>query len=120
MRILAEPNSLLRLVRAFSLRAVRIRLQLSAARARAMASPMPRVAPVISAVWERSRGGDGLKALLEVGFVKAEGGRCRQASIVQQCGRWAERETKTATKAKATDNSVRPTELLRAVGALAD
>jgi hypothetical protein len=49
--VFADASSLLMRRRADWWRAVRIRLHPSAARARAMASPMPRVAPVTTAFW---------------------------------------------------------------------
>src|ERR1019366_7740587 len=70
--ISADASSLLTCANADWSRAVRIRLQPSAARARAVASPMPRVAPVTRATWPRRRGGDDLNVLLEVRFVKLE------------------------------------------------
>src|SRR6266705_3252273 len=59
--IFAEASSLWTRDRADSSRAVRIRLQDSAAKAGARASPVPRGAPVMRATWPRRWG-------LEIGF----------------------------------------------------
>ena len=70
MRTFGRASSLLTLRSVFSSRAVRMRLQFSAARARAMASPMPRVAPVMRATWPSRRvglGARGKRAILRHG-----------------------------------------------------
>jgi len=67
MRTFGRASYLLTLRSVFSSRAVTMRLQFSAARARAIASPMPRVAPVISATWPWRRvdlGAGGKRAIL--------------------------------------------------------
>jgi hypothetical protein len=67
---LAEASSLLARRNAGSSRAARTRSHPSVARARAMARPMPRVAPVTRATWPRRR--EDLGILIEVRSVKVE------------------------------------------------
>src|SRR5580693_3165886 len=99
-----------------SSRPVRIRWQPWAARAWAMARPMPRVAPVMRATWPRS--GRDFEILLALRWVKMTAAFWIDRDILPQGG--DQPPNTVAKNARTRGRPAHVTSLLYAVGALAD